>query len=115
MSTKHQLRLGSSVLLHSLKIVEMKFTYKDTGQYSILCNHCNHVYHDQDNADKRSLGNNYFFRILTKKVMKHIIYPSRRSSIAQQYIACTKYPQTSLILLLYFMKKDISRQEGIFS
>ena len=44
--------------------------------------------------------------------MKHIIYPSRRSSITQQYMTCTKYPQNSLNLLLDFMNNDISRLKG---
>ena len=85
---------------------------KNTGQYAILCNNFNHAYHDQDNAHKESLSSNDIFHILTKEVMKHLIYPSRKSAIAQQYRPYPNYPQTSLNVLLDFIKKDISILEG---
>ena len=37
--------------------------------------------------------------------MKHLIYPSRQSALAQEYKKCQKYPHKSLNLLMEYIKK----------
>ena len=90
----------------------MRFTYKNTGQYDISCKHCKHSYNHTEKYIKTSLSSNEIYHILTKEVMKHIIYPSHTISLGQNYKKIPKYPQKSVNLLLEYMNNYINFLEG---